>query len=265
MSGADRMEGVVKHTIKFEHKDKRPRKKVVVAFFVVLFICAIPMTALAASEVIEVTGSGDDNTRGQVGPVWVTDDTLDAKDDCDTEVVVEGSAELTVTLHYHQPSGTGTTPTVRDVKFLDVLGDDVSGTTSLTVTFFVTNAELPSNIDRSTLGVYWWNGSAWQECSNYSIVFSSSEGYVAYAEVYIDDATSPNLSQMTGTEFMIGGAAADATLDGMVNLLPFIFMAGVVMALVAGVATGMNIEKVLYIGIFAVIGMSLLSVIVSVI
>ena len=89
----------------------------------------------------------------------------------------------------------------RDVKI-----NDTSGVDSLAIDLYYTDAEVAATgAPESSFRLFWWNGSAWQACSDQTLhtdaVAFEGSSYSGYVQVTISNATSPSLAQMTGTIF----------------------------------------------------------------
>jgi len=97
----------------------------------------------------------------------------------------------------------------RDIKLNSAAGVD-----SLTLTFYYTDAQVAATrtMSESAFRLFWWNGTAWQACSNQTLHMDpvSVEGvaYSGYLQAVVSSFTSPSLSQMTGTIFGLVPAVA---------------------------------------------------------
>jgi hypothetical protein len=132
----------------------------------------------------------------------VTDDTVDARDEADTEVAVSGTATVTV-LPYEANPGGGAPANYNSLnKWIDVSVPDVSQVTQIEIRLYYTDAELTAaGVDESLLRLLWWNGSQWKECSDSGVNTASSGGYSGYIWAKIRTNTTPSLADLQGTEF----------------------------------------------------------------
>jgi parallel beta-helix repeat protein len=131
------------------------------------------------------------------GPV--TNGSLNATAEADTEVVVTGSANVTAAEYSGNP-GSGFTADIG--KYIDVHIDSAAGVTQLEIRLYYTDAEVAGR-DEATLRLSWWNGSAWVPCSNSGVNTASN-----YMWAIITSATTPSLADLVGTPF--GGTGAGA-------------------------------------------------------
>ena len=140
-----------------------------------------------------------------------TGDTLDAKDEADTDIIVNsGSATVTVAEYSSNP-GTGFGGDTG--KYVDVQLSNVVGVTEIEVRLYYTDAEIAGKIE-STLAMRWWNGVTWVECSDCGVNTTDIAGppaYSGYMWAKIRAAadlnpTIPTLEQLTGTPFGGGGS-----------------------------------------------------------
>jgi hypothetical protein len=136
----------------------------------------------------------------------VTNGTIDARAVADTEVEVTGTATVTVARYKDNPGGpppTGSSPLSSLDKYIDVYSPDTKEATEFVIKLYYTDAELAAaGIDEESLRLFWWNGTAWVQCSDGDVNTTSTKGYSGYmwAEIRETD-TTPTLSQLTGTPF----------------------------------------------------------------
>ncbi len=134
----------------------------------------------------------------------VTDDTVDAKDEADTEVELAGSATVTVTKYSDNPGG----GFAGDIgKYVDVYVPDTTNVTEIEIRLYYTDAEIVG-FNESSLRLLWgegpdcgagctgWNGAEWIQCSNSGV--NTTENYIW---AIIDDTTTPSLGDLEGTAF----------------------------------------------------------------
>lgn len=129
----------------------------------------------------------------------MTDGTLDAKTEADTEVVVDGSATVTAAKYSDNP-GSGFSGDIR--KYIDIHIDDDADVTQLEIRLYYTDTEI-AGLDESSLRLQWWNGTAWVICSPDAGV-NEPENYMG-AKIRATD-TIPRLSDLIGAAF--GGSGS---------------------------------------------------------
>jgi hypothetical protein len=127
----------------------------------------------------------------------VTDGTLDAKEQADTEVVVDGTANVTAAEYCSNPEA--------DLwcefgKYIDVSIDDDANVTEIEIRLYYTDAEI-EGLGESSLRLYWWDGYSWVECSNTGVNTADVGPYSGYIWAIVDATSTPNLSQLQGTPF----------------------------------------------------------------
>jgi hypothetical protein len=158
----------------------------------------------------------------------VTNRTVDAKAEADTEVVVKGTA--TVTIAKLVVKGTATVTIAKYASnlylttsydfvgyaapasldfvasagfeplniFSDVRVTDATLGTGIEIRLYYTDAEA-KGFDEESLRPFWWNGTDWAECSDSGVNTSSTEGYGGYMWAKISDDTTPSLDDLGGT------------------------------------------------------------------
>jgi hypothetical protein len=150
-----------------------------------------------------------DNSYGQCGRVpevvvvteTVTDGTVDARDEADTEVEVDGTATVTVFPYDENPGGDAPTGFDALDKYIDVYVPDTREANELEIRLFYTdNALAAAGIDdESLLQLLWWDGDDWNECSDSGVSTTSTNGYSGYMWAKIRNDTTPPLGQLQGT------------------------------------------------------------------
>ena len=152
-----------------------------------------------------------DNYFGQCGRIvteTVTDDTVDAMDEADTEVEVTGTATVTVFPYDDNPGGSAPTGFSTLDKYIDVYVLDTTEVTEIEIRLYYTDDELAAaNIDEESLRLFWWNDTAWVQCSDSEVNTASN-----YMWAKIRTATTPSLADLQGTEF--GGYAHPSQTPG---------------------------------------------------
>ena len=137
-------------------------------------------------------------TTGETPP-----NTVDATPEIDAEVITTGTGTPTITiLEYDTNPGTGFSGDIG--KYIDVHIDDTSGVTEIEIRLYYTNREI-RGLAESSLRLYWWDGSAWTECSDSGVNPADTNGYSGYIWAKIRVDTIPDLDDLTGTPFGGGG------------------------------------------------------------
>jgi hypothetical protein len=130
----------------------------------------------------------------------VTNDTVDARDEADTEVEVDGTATVTVAQYEDNPGGPAPTDFSSLDKYIDVYVPDTTEATELEVRLYYTDAELAAaNISEESLRLFWWDGGDWVACSDSGVNTASTNGYSGYMWAKIRGDTTPPLDQLQGT------------------------------------------------------------------
>jgi hypothetical protein len=161
----------------------------------------------------------------------VTNGTVDAKAEADTEVEVDGTA--TVTISKLVVKGTATVAIAKYASSLylttshDFVGDAAPASldfvasaefeelnifrdvrvinttpgTEIEIRLYYTDAEVRS-FNETTLRLFWWNGDGWALCSPDAasgVNTTSTEGYGGYMWAKITATTTPSLADLQGT------------------------------------------------------------------
>jgi hypothetical protein len=174
-------------------------------------------------------GRKNDSTAIAVGSMairTVTNGIVDAKAGADTEVEVTGTATVTVFKYDSNPHPGA--PILYALASLELLADepwdpvqifrDVSAIdtvpgTEIEIRLYYTNLELTkAGLDESSLRLFWWNGSAWAQCSVGGVEPASIGLYSGYMWATINAYTTPSLSDLQGTEW--GGYGHPGTPPG---------------------------------------------------
>lgn len=130
----------------------------------------------------------------------VTDGTVDAKAKADTEVAVTGTATVTVARYEDNPGDDTPTDFSSLDKYIDVYVPDTTEANELEIRLYYTDAELAATgIDEESLRLFWWNGTAWVQCSDSDVNTASTNGYSGYMWAKIRNDTTPPLDQLQGT------------------------------------------------------------------
>lgn len=133
----------------------------------------------------------------------ITDDALDAIEEADTEVEVDGSANITVAKYADNP-GTGFGDDIG--KYVDVHIDNDTDVTEIEIRLYYTDAEITGK-NESTLKLQWWDSSTWVPCSDTGVNTDNANGYSGYIWAKIRNDTTPNLAGLSGTPFGAGAAS----------------------------------------------------------
>jgi hypothetical protein len=140
---------------------------------------------------------------------------VDAIDEADIEVVVNGTATVTIAKYATNPhpptstlaSGGYGVPASLDLFALDTFSElnifrDVSVEhtkpgTEIEIRLYYTDGEVvAAEIDEESLRLFWWNEPAWVQCSNSGVNTASN-----YIWAIITEETTPSLADLRGTEF----------------------------------------------------------------
>ena len=145
------------------------------------------------------------NWAGQCGDIvteTVTDDTVDARAEADTEVEVTGTATVTVFPYDQNPGGSAPTGFSTLDKYIDVYVPDTGAVTQIEIRLYYSDFELAFvDIDEESLRLFWWNDTAWVQCSDSGVNTASTNGYSGYMWAKIRTNTTPSLADLQGTEF----------------------------------------------------------------
>jgi len=144
------------------------------------------------------------NIEGQCGEIvteTVTDGTVDARDEADTEVEVKGTATVTVFPYDENPGGDAPTGFSPLDKYIDVYVPDTREANELEIRLYYTDDALAAAgiDDESLLQLLWWDGDDWNECSDSGVNTASTNGYSGYMWAKIRNDTTPPLDQLQGT------------------------------------------------------------------
>ena len=132
----------------------------------------------------------------------VTDGTVNATDEADTEVEVTGTATVTVALYDDNPGGDAPSDFNALGKYIDVYVPDTTEVTELEIRLYYTDDELAAaNLSEELLQLLWWDGDDWNECSDSGVNTNSTYGYSGYMWAKIRTDTTPSLDDMQGTAF----------------------------------------------------------------
>jgi len=150
--------------------------------------------------------------RAEVVTETVTDKTVDAIEEADTQVVVHGTATVTIVKYPGNPHPSsdiyGTLASLDPVAlsnefkelgiFRDVRVTNADPGTETEIRLYYTDAEVVG-FNETTLRLFWWNGTAWVQCSDGDVDAASSEGYSGYMWARVTATTTPSLTDLDGT------------------------------------------------------------------
>ena len=146
---------------------------------------------------VQPTGVGEEGVTETV-----TDDTVDAREEADTEVAVDGTATVTVFPYDENPGGDAPLDFNALDKYIDVYVPDTTEANQLEVRLFYADAEVAAaNVSEESLRLFWWDGTAWVQCSDSGVNTDSTNGYSGYMWAKIRSDTTPTLVQLQGTEW----------------------------------------------------------------
>ncbi len=132
----------------------------------------------------------------------ITDDTLDATEEADTEVDVDGTAMVIVARYPDNPGGSAPTGFSSVDKYIDVCVPDTTEVTELEIRLYYTDDEVEAaDVDEESLRLFWWNDTAWVQCSDSGVNTASTDGYSGYMWAKIRNNTTPSLDDLQGDEF----------------------------------------------------------------
>ena len=163
---------------------------------------------LESDGTVVAVGNNEYGQCGEIVTETVTDDTVDAMDEADTEVEVTGTATVTVFPYDDNPGGSAPTGFSSVDKYIDVYVPDTTEVTEIEIRLYYTDAEVDAaNVDEESLRLFWWNDTAWVQCSDSEVNTASN-----YMWAKIRTATTPSLADLQGTEF--GGYAHPSQTPG---------------------------------------------------
>jgi hypothetical protein len=137
----------------------------------------------------------------------VTDDTVDAKEEADTEVEVDGTATVTVFRYDENPGGPAPTDFSLLDKYIDVHVPDTDQVTEIEIRLYYTDTDLnDAGIDdEELLQLSWLDGDDWKECSDGGVntidITIDNHDYSGYMYAKIKDDTTPSLAYLQGGKF----------------------------------------------------------------
>ncbi len=156
----------------------------------------------------------------------VTNGTFDATEEANTEVVVTGSATITVAKYSDNP-GTGFTGDIG--KYIDVYLTSDSDVTEIEIRLYYTDAEVAGK-DESSLKLYWWDGSnsKWSPCSDTGVNTASNYIWANITSTSTPALTNLGVGGIPATPFAAGGNALVTSSGGGIPA-QFVSTTGVVL------------------------------------
>jgi len=143
----------------------------------------------------------------------ITDDgTLDAAEEADVEVIVTGSANVTVARYDSNPGAAFS----GDIdKYVDIHIDDAAGVTEIEIRLYYTNADITGKVE-SSLKLHWWDSSTltWVLCSDTGVNTTDVGSYSGYIWARITGTSTPKLSDLSGTPFGASGRTPPPSTGG---------------------------------------------------
>jgi hypothetical protein len=171
----------------------------------------------------------------------VTDDTVDAKIEADTEVAVTGTGEACAAKYASNPNpGSGFGGDIGE--YIDVHVDDTTAVTQVEIRMYYTGI---TGIGEPSLRLHWWNGMQWVPCSDTGVNTTDVNGYGGYMWANISSATTPDLAYLSGGPF--GAGAPGLSVGGIVTFPaggsdssspPYAVIIGGAMAALAALGSG---------------------------
>ena len=154
-------------------------------------------------------------------------DTVDATTEADVKVIKRGEGTPTITVaEYEDNPGDGFTGDIG--KYIDVHIDDDTNVTEIEIWLYYTDDEI-EGLNEASLKLYWWDGSAWTECSDSGVNPDDTNSYSGYIWAKIRTDTNPTLDDLTGTPFgggrppVVGGTVYP--IDKVSIVMPWIGLA----------------------------------------
>ena len=175
----------------------------------------IVQIATGAWHTVGLKSDGTVVTVGNVVTETVTDGTVDAREEADTEVEVDGTATVTVARYEDNPGGDAPTDFSSMDKYIDVYVPDTTEANELEIRLYYTDAELAAKgIGEESLRPLWLNGDEWDVCSHSGVNTTSTNGYSGYMWAKIRaTGTTPSLAFLQEQEFD-GGYTSGGQLPG---------------------------------------------------
>jgi parallel beta-helix repeat protein len=128
---------------------------------------------------------------------------IDALEVADTGVTINTTAPVNVTIgNYSRNPGAVFDGDIG--KYIDVHVNDTTNVSEIEIRLYYTDSEI-QGLDESSLRMYWWNNSAWVDCSASGVNTTNVGNYSGYVRVNISSNTIPRLSEFNGSSLASGG------------------------------------------------------------
>ncbi|MGQ9546119.1 MAG: CFI-box-CTERM domain-containing protein [Dehalococcoidia bacterium] len=132
----------------------------------------------------------------------VTNGRIDAKNEADTEVAVNGTAMITVVQYADNPGSDHPRCFIPINKYVHIYAPNTTEISELEIRLYYSDAEVATaGVKEESLRLFSWNGTAWVECSHGGVNVSSASGYNGYVWGKITSDSMPTLVQLTRTPF----------------------------------------------------------------
>jgi len=167
-----------------------------------------------SSGTVLAVGNNEFGQCGSGKTQTVTNGTVDARAEADTEVAVTGTATVTVFEYDGNPHpgapilyALSSLEPLADEwaqlnKWVDVKAEDIEPGTAMNITVHYTDAEVTNaKLNESSLRLLWYNGSAWAQCSIGGVNTTNEGIYSGYIWATVNASTTPSLSDMGETPF----------------------------------------------------------------
>ncbi|OGO01685.1 MAG: hypothetical protein A2Y72_06950 [Chloroflexi bacterium RBG_13_53_26] len=166
----------------------------------------------------------------------VGDYVLDARAEASTSVTLRGSGDPIIWVASYSGNPGGESPEVSILKWIDVCISDTGSVEEIEIKADYTMDEL-GDLTEGDLRLYWWDGSEWMVCSKQKVY--KAEDCI---RATIGADSSPNLSNLAGTPFAIGGALNSSgfqwwwilmVLAGLIGLFVLVVIGRIVLRLIS--------------------------------
>jgi hypothetical protein len=140
--------------------------------------------------------------EGEVVRETVTNSTVNARAKADTEIVVTGTATVIVARYEDNPGGpppTGSS-SLSSLKYIDVHVRNATEGTEIEIRLYYKDGEV-EDFDEESLRLFWWNDTAWVQCSDGGVNTTDIYDYSGYMWAKITATTTPSLVDLQGTPF----------------------------------------------------------------
>ena len=174
-------------------------KKILGIVFALVLVVGLGLVT-AAPVLAHSTPWGGGGGGGAIVTRTVTDGTVDAKDEADTDVVVAGTATVTVFQYFSNPGGSPPTGYNSLGQYIDVQVLNTAAVNEIEIRLYYTDAQVTAaGVGEESLRPVWWNATAWAQCSDSGVNTTSTYGYSGYVWAKVRNTTTPSLAQLQGT------------------------------------------------------------------